>query len=121
MISEKPMSGHLSADCCRHVFTPACPIDCLRVVLGTATFHALARAERAPFARPATAGQVLDLWRARRLGLAAGLGPRRLGEIEAGLVLAGFALADGIPPAQSQPPATGGGPACARDEDEPSC
>jgi hypothetical protein len=76
------------------VFTRACPIDCLRVVLGTATFHALAQAERAPFGPPSTVGQVLDLWRAGRLGHAAGLGPRRLGEIKSGLVLADFALTD---------------------------
>jgi hypothetical protein len=120
MISERPMSGHLPADCCCHVFTRACPVDCLRVVLGTATFHALARADRAPFARPDTAGQVLDLWRAGQLGLAAGLGPRRLGEIEVGLVLAGFALTDDTPPARGLPPATGG-PACSSDEEDPSC
>jgi len=115
------MTDHLPAQCCGHVFTRACPIDCLRVVLGTATFHALARAERAPFPRPATVGQVLDLWRAGQLGLAAGLGPRRLGEIEAGLVLAGFALTDASPPAQGLSPAPGAGPACPNEEERPSC
>lgn len=115
------MSDHLPAHCCCHVFTPACPIDCLRVVLGTAAFHALARADRAPFARPTTVGQVLNLWRAGRLGLAAGLGPRRLGEIEVGLVLAGFALSDATPPAQGLPPAPGNGPACSSGEEKPSC
>ena len=103
------MSGHLPAGCCRHVFTGACPVDCLRMVLGTATFHALARAEGAPFGPPATAGQVLELWRAGRLGLAAGLGPRRLGEIQAGLVLAGFSLTEAARPARSVPPGPGGG------------
>jgi hypothetical protein len=103
------MSGHLPADCCRHVFTDACPVECLRAVLGTATFHALARAESAPFSPPATAGQVLELWRAGRLGLAAGLGPRRLGEIHAGLVLAGFSLPEAARPAQDLPPEAGGG------------
>jgi hypothetical protein len=97
VVPEKPMSGHLPAQCCCHVFTPACPVDCLRVVLGRATFHALALAELAPFARRATVGQVLDLWRAGRLGLAARLGPRRLGEIEAGLVLAGLTLTGDSP------------------------
>jgi hypothetical protein len=113
------MSDHLPAHCCCHVFTPACPVDCLGVILGTATFHALARAERAPFARPATVGQVLDLWRAGRLGLAAGIGPRRLGEIEAGLVLAGFSLTEASPPAQGLPAALGGGPAHPSDERPP--
>jgi hypothetical protein len=114
------MSGHLRADCCCHVFSPACPVDCLRVVLGTATFHALMRAEWASFTRPATVGQVLDLWRAGRLGLGAGLGPRRLGEIEAGLVLAGFALTDDTPPARGRPPAAAS-PVCSSDEEDPSC
>lgn len=115
------MSDHPPADCCCHVFTAACPIDCLRVVLGTAAFHALARADGAPFARPATAGEVLGLWRAGQLGLAFGLGPRRLGEIEAGLVLAGFALSDTPPPARDLPPAPGGGPGRFSDKEEPPC
>jgi hypothetical protein len=85
-------ADHLPAECCCHVFTPACPVDCLSAVLSTAAFHALARAECAPFDPPTTVGQVLDLWRAGRLGQAAGLGPRRLGEIEAALVVAGLAL-----------------------------
>jgi hypothetical protein len=105
------MTDHLPAHCCCHVFTRGCPVDCLQVVLSTATFHALARAERAPFARPATVGQVLDLWLTGRLRLAAGLGPRRLGEIEAGLVLAGFALTIANPSAQGLPPAPNSGPA----------
>jgi hypothetical protein len=114
------MSGHLPADCCCHVFSRACPVDCLRVVLGTATFHALARAECASFTRPATVGHVLDLWQGGRLGLAAGIGPRRLGEIEAGLVLAGFVLTDDTESAPSPPPSRG---ACASDDlwENPSC
>ena len=115
------MTDHLLAQCCYHVLTRACPIDCLRVVLGTATFHALARAERAPFPRPATVGQVVDLWRAGQLGLAIGLGPRRLGEIEAGLVLAGFALTDPSPPAQGLPAAPSHGSARPNEEERPSC
>lgn len=114
------MSDHPPAHCCRHVFTPACPIDCLRMVLSTATFHALARAEQAPFDPPATAGQVLHLWHTGRLGLAFGLGPRRLGEITAGLVLAGFDLDDATGPAPGQSATPGSGPACAGDEERPS-
>jgi hypothetical protein len=115
------VNDHLPAQCCCHVFTRACPIDCLRVVLGTAAFHTLARAERAPFARPATVGQVLDLLCAGRLSLAAGLGPRRLGEIEAGQVLAGFVLSDTTAPAQGLGPVPGDGPACSSDEEKPPC
>jgi serine/threonine-protein kinase RsbW len=86
--------AHPAAHCCCHVFTPACPVDCLAVVLSTATFHVLARADGAPFDPPATVGQVLELRRAGELGKAAGLGRRRLGEIDAALVVSGFALAD---------------------------
>ncbi len=84
--------GHAAVGCCSHVLTGACPVDCLRAVMCTATFHALARAERAPFDPPATVAQVVDLWRARRLGQIDGLGRRRLGEIETALVVAGFDL-----------------------------
>jgi hypothetical protein len=42
---------------------------------------------------------VLDLLREGQLGLAAGLGPRRMGEIQAGLVLAGLDITDCTPPA----------------------
>jgi anti-sigma regulatory factor (Ser/Thr protein kinase) len=89
-------AAHPAARCCCHVFTPACPVDCLAVVLSTATFHALVRAERAPFAPPSTVGQVLELRRAGQLGQAAGLGRRRLGEIDAALVLSGLALGDAV-------------------------
>lgn len=102
ILPEEPASGHLPAHCCRHVFTPACPVDCLRVVLSTAAFHVLARAERAPFDPPATVGQAAELLRAGQLGLAVGVGPRRLGEIRAGLVLAGIVASDVIPPARDR-------------------
>lgn len=121
---DKPVSDHLPAHCCCHIFTPACPVDCLKVVLGTATFNALARAERAPFDPPATVGRVLGLLRAGRLGLAAGLGPRRLGEIQAGLVLAGLVISDATPPAKGRPPRAAGTSALrSRDEGEepPPC
>jgi hypothetical protein len=81
------------------VFTAACPIDCLAVVLSTATFNTLARADQAPFDPPTSVGKVLELLRAGRLGQAFGLGPRRLGEIRAGLVLAGLVLSQETPPA----------------------
>ncbi len=74
---------HPVARCCCHVFTPACPVDCLAAVMSTATFHALARAGGAPFDPPATAGHVLALRQAGRLGMVAGIGRRRLGEIVA--------------------------------------
>ena len=91
------MSDHLPATCCCHTFTPTCPIDCLRTVVSQAAFRAVARAEDAPFGPPVTVGQVIELLRQGRLGQANGLGPRRLGEIEVGLVLAGFVISDGAP------------------------
>lgn len=87
-------AGHAATCSCAHVLSDACPLDCLRAVLCTATFHVLARAEGASFEPPATVSQVVDLWRDGRLGLIAGLGKRRLGEIEIALVVAGFALRD---------------------------
>jgi hypothetical protein len=114
----EPVGDHPPPDCCRHVFSSACPVDCLRVVLGTAAFHALARADRAPFGPPATAGQVVELFRTGQLGLAFGLGPRRLGETQAALVLAGFAVSDVTMPARGLPPGAGGGPAGCSDQKE---
>lgn len=73
--------GHAAVGCCSHVLTGACPVDCLKAVLSTATFHALARAEGAPYEPPATVSQVVDLWRDGRLSLIAGLGRRRLGSL----------------------------------------
>jgi hypothetical protein len=98
-LSPSACEGHAPVGCCSHVLTGACPVDCLRAaVLCTATFHVLARAEGAPFDPPATVQQVVELWRAGRLGLVRGLGHRRLGEIDAALVVAGFALRTGGPP-----------------------
>jgi hypothetical protein len=114
----EPVSDHPSPNCCRHVFSSACPVDCLRAVLGTAAFHALTRAEHAPFSPPATVGQVVELLRAGRLGLAFGLGPRRLGEIQAALVLAGFAVSDITVPVRELPPGAGSGPAGLGDQKE---
>ncbi len=88
------MSDHLPARCCRHVFTPACPIDCLQAVLSMATFNTPTRTEGAPFDPPPNIGQVIALLQHKRLSHAAGLGPRRLGEIQAGLVLAGPDIGD---------------------------
>jgi len=116
------MNDHVPAHCCRHVFTPACPIDCLQAVLSMATFNTLARAERAPFGPPATVGQVIELVRQKRLGQAAGLGPRRMGEIQAGLVLAGLVIGDVTPPENGRMPKTPGS-VCSSDEkkEAPPC
>lgn len=73
-----------------HVITPECPVDCLGAVLSRVTFSFLARAYEAPFDPPKTVGDVLKLRREHRLGQISGLGQRRVGEIEVGLVFAGF-------------------------------
>jgi hypothetical protein len=65
--------------------------------MSRATFNPLARAYGGPFDPPTTAGQVAELLRQGRLGQAAGLGPRRLGEIEACLVLAGLVISNCTP------------------------
>jgi hypothetical protein len=73
-----------------HVITPECPVDCLQVVLSRTAFSFLARAYDAPFDPPQTVGDVLKLRREQRLGQISGLGRRRIGEIEVGLIFAGF-------------------------------
>jgi hypothetical protein len=73
--------------------TPDCPVECLLTVLSMNSFNPLARADGAPFAEPRTVGDVVDLYTRRQLGKIRGLGPRRLSEIEAALVLAGLNLA----------------------------
>jgi len=73
-----------------HAITPECPVDCLTAVLSLKTFNPLARAYDAPFDPPETVGDVLTLRREQQLGKITGLGRRRIGEIEVGLVLAGF-------------------------------
>jgi hypothetical protein len=56
------------------------------------SFNRLARAEDAPFEVPRTVGDVLDLYTRDRLREIRGLGPRRIAEIQAALVLAGLNL-----------------------------
>jgi hypothetical protein len=111
------MNDHVPARCCRHVFTPACPIDCVQAVLSMATFNTLARAEGAPFDSPPTVGQVIALLRQKRLNQATRLGPRRLGEIQAGLVVAGLVIGDVTLPENGRAPDTpGSSPVCSSDE-----
>ncbi len=73
--------------------TRDCPVECLLTVLSMNSFNALTRADGAPFADPRTVGDVVDLYTRRRLRKIRGLGPRRISEIEAALVLAGLNLA----------------------------
>ena len=73
--------------------TPGCPVECLLTVLSRNSFNPLTRACGAPFAGPRTVGDVIDLYARRQLRQIRGLGPRRVSEIEAALVLAGLNLA----------------------------
>jgi hypothetical protein len=84
---DKPASGNPHDP---HTITPDCPVDCLKAVLSLSAFNVLARAYDAPFDPPETVADVLRLHGARRLGQISGLGRRRIGEIEAGLVFAGL-------------------------------
>lgn len=74
--------------------TPACPVECLLTVLSLNSFNPLTRADEAPFGEPRTVGDVVDLYARRQLRKIRGVGPRRVSEIEAALVLAGLNLAD---------------------------
>jgi hypothetical protein len=73
-----------------HPITPECLVDCLKAVLCRSTFNLLARAYDAPFDPPETVGDVLRLYREHQLGQVWGLGHRRTGEIEVGLIFAGL-------------------------------
>jgi hypothetical protein len=73
--------------------TRDCPVECLLTVLSRNSFNPLTRADDAPFAEPRTVGDVIDLYTRRQLRKIRGLGPRRVSEIEAALVLAGLNLA----------------------------
>ena len=73
--------------------TRDCPVECLLTVLSRNSFNPLTRAYDAPFAEPRTVGDVIDLYTCRQLRKIRGLGPRRVSEIEAALVMAGLNLA----------------------------
>ena len=85
--------------------TAECPVECLRGVISGQVLNRLARADGrgvpvAPGGPPATVGDVVRRYREGRLGEIAGLGPRGISEIEAGLVFAGLLL-DGSTPVRS--------------------
>lgn len=69
-----------------------CPVACLLTVLSRKAWNPLTRASSAPCDSPETVGDVLDMRARHQLGDILGLGPRRIGEIEAALVLAGLDL-----------------------------
>jgi hypothetical protein len=79
--------------CDADTITPGCPVDCLMSVVSASAFNLLARAYFAPFDPPRTVADVVGLYRRGRLREIWGLGPRRIGEIEVGLVFAGLVAA----------------------------
>src|SRR5260370_16772655 len=92
------MSCHAAA------IPPGGPVDCLKAVLSRMAFNPLARAYRAPFEPPRTVGDVIELYRCRQLDQIHGLGRRRIGEIEASLVVAGLPTGHTPPPSPRPPP-----------------
>jgi hypothetical protein len=72
--------------------TPRCPVECLLTVLSLNAFNPLTRTDGAPFGEPCTVGDVVTLYARGQLRKIRGLGPRRVSEIEAALVLAGLDL-----------------------------
>jgi hypothetical protein len=95
-----------------------CPVECLRGVISGQVLNRLARADGrgvpvAPGGPPATVGDVVRRYREGRLGEIAGLGPRGISEIEAGLVFAGLLLDGSAPVRQPRTRATASSQAAA--------
>ncbi len=65
-------------------------MSCLRSVLSAKAFEPLRRAYVASSEPPRTVGDVVQLHQQGRLSEIRGLGPRRIGEIEICLVMAGL-------------------------------
>ncbi len=68
-----------------------CPVGCLRAILSAHAFIPLSWAYMASYEPPRTVGEVARLHREGKLSEIRGLGPRRIGEIELCLILAGLA------------------------------
>ena len=100
--------------------TPECPVECLLTVLSLNGFNPLTRAYDAPFDEPRTVADVMDLCARRELRKIRGVGPRRVSEIEAALVLAGLNLADHHKrPRAGRPTTRPGAPSAAHPREDP--
>jgi len=86
---EMPGDDHASG-CDADPVRADCPVGCLRAVLSAGAFIPLRGAYMASFEPPRTAGDVAQLCHQGMLTEIRGLGPRRIGEIEMCLVLAGL-------------------------------
>jgi len=115
-VAEQVTAGGPAAVCHHGPIRQDCPVECLQAVLSQSPYRALYRAQGAGFPPPLTVGDVIRLYARRDLGDIRGLGPRRILEIEAALVLAGFDLSDHqLPPRQ---PAAGDTDSLPRDPAE---
>src|SRR5215510_1802803 len=84
--------------------TGQCPLGCLFYRLSGGAYRALEAELPRLLGRPGTVGDVATLHRQRRLRHIRHIGPRRLGEIEALLVVYGFSIAPDDPPPLCEPP-----------------
>ena len=85
MLIDAHMSG-----CHAEPVKADCPVACLRGVLSAKAFIPLRRASMASYEPPRTVGEVAQLHQQGKLSEVRGLGPRRIGEIELCLILAGL-------------------------------
>jgi len=119
-MAERLLTGHTGRAAHHGPVTPDCPVECLLTVLSLNSFNPLTRAYDAPFAEPRTVGDVMDLYTRHQLRKIRGLGPRRVSEIEAALVLAGLNLAGHQQrPRAGRPTTRPGAPSAAHPPEDP--
>jgi AraC-like DNA-binding protein len=107
-VAEQVTADGPTAVCHHGPIRQDCPVECLQAVLSQWPYRALYRAQGAGFPPPCTVGDVIRLYVRRGLGDIRGLGPRRISEIEAALILAGFDLSDHQLPPRDPATATAG-------------
>jgi len=81
-----------------HQLTAGCPLACLASQLSAQAYQPLRRELPWLLSRPVTVGDVAGLHQRRQLRHIRRLGPRRTGEIELALILAGLLTPSGDPP-----------------------
>jgi len=81
-----------------HVITAGCPLDCLAPQLSAMAFGPLRHELPWLLKRPVTVGDVVQMYLRRQLKHVRHLGPRRIGEIELVLTLAGLIAPPYDPP-----------------------
>jgi hypothetical protein len=100
-------SGTASCAGTAHTISPRCSVNCLRPLLSAQSANPLRYNTGT-----ATVADVARLCRQHQLGNIRNLGPRRISEIRAVLILAGFDMTDGAPaPGPAALPGPGTGPA----------